>query len=65
MMLKQKQSSSRQAIGGDFELGSMPLGSSDKLFAQTYGLSGTWTASGRVKQMSHRQISDRMTLSPM
>ena len=34
-------------IGGDFELESIPSGLSEQDVFQTYGVSGTWTTSGR------------------
>lgn len=38
----------RKIIGGDFELESIPLGLSEQDVFQTYGMSGTWTTSGRA-----------------
>ena len=35
-------------IGGDFELESIPSGLSEQDVFQTYGMSGTWTTSGRA-----------------
>ena len=35
-------------IGGDFELESIPSGLSEQDVFQTYGVSGTWTTSGRA-----------------